>query len=115
METPKYIVNMLQRSSYVYDKPYTDDPNYAAGYTIRINKKTLQTQAPTFQKEICRFQSWVQRTYRKRYKDNSPVVYVLRMPTKTHYCVQSAVVTIFDPVMKELERFIPCENKKGRK
>jgi hypothetical protein len=32
--------------------------------------------------------------------------FVLDFPDKTHYCNQAAVVTIFDPVMNEIEKYI---------
>ena len=35
-----------------------------------------------------------------------PTMIVNSIPTKTHYCDQYAVVTIFDPIMQRIERYI---------
>lgn len=48
---------------------------------------------------------WVKRVH--YVADDIPVVKVLSIPEKTHYVDQKAVVTIYDPVMKELEKYIP--------
>ena len=72
-----------------------------------IRKKTDQTLIPTFEKEVQRLRAWAQRVYKQRYGGgDEPITFLLDIPTKTHYCNQYAVVTIFDPVMKDIERYI---------
>ena len=40
---------------------------------------------------------------------------ILEFPKETHYRRQYAVVTIFDPVMKYLESYIPSEEERKAK
>ena len=96
---PKYVERILARSEYEFD--YT-----TAGYTIRIKKATTRTQAGTFRKEMQRFLNWVQREYKKRYHAVNPIAFLLNVPAKTHYRNQYAIVTIFDPIMKDIESYI---------
>ena len=105
VKIPKYVEDILARSEYEFDFTANNE-NYAAGYTIRIKKATTQTQADTFRKEIQRFLNWVQREYNKKYHSANPISFLLSAPTKTHYRNQYAIVTIFDPIMKEIESYI---------
>ena len=102
---PKYVEDILARSEYEFDFTANNE-NYAAGYTIRIKKVTTQTQAGTFQKEMQRLLNWVQREYKKRYHAVNPIAFLLSVPAKTHYRNQYAIVTIFDPIMKDIESYI---------
>ena len=96
---PKYIKDILSRSKYEFDY-CTKDKHYAPGYTIRIRKRTTQTLIPTHEKQVKRFQLWVQKQYQKRYGGgNEPI-------TETHYRDQYAIVTVYDPVMKDIENKI---------
>lgn len=107
---PNYIKEILSRSNYVFDY-YTTDPNYAAGYTIRIDKATPYTWLKTFKSEITALEYWVQSTYKRIYNDDSIIFHLIYIPTRTHHNSQFAIVTIFDPIMKHLEPYIP---KKGK-
>ena len=114
MKIPKYVQELLKRSQYVYDS-YQKDPNYAVGYTIRIGKRSPYTRAKSFKEEIERFRYWAERVFKNQYNGTSDIFYILYMPSRTHYSNigQFAVVTIYDPVMKDIEQFIPKEDKKG--
>ena len=103
---PKYIKDILSRSKYEFDY-CTKDKHYAPGYTIRIRKRTTQTLIPTHEKQVKRFQLWVQKQYQKRYGGgNEPISHLLYIPTETHYRDQYAIVTVYDPVMKDIENKI---------
>lgn len=97
MKVPKYVIEIMSRSKYEFDF-FKKNPNYAAGYTIRIRKATPYTKAETFKNEIERLKSWVK-------KNNSDLI-ILEIPSRTHYANQTATITIFDPVMQQIERYI---------
>ena len=99
MKIPKYVQNLMERSKYEFDCCTTNE-NYAVGYTIRIRKESPYTKIDTFKKEVGRLVTWANRTA------GVDTAYILRIPEKTHYCNQTAIVTIFDPVMMKLEQFI---------
>lgn len=99
MKIPKFVQDMMSRSAYKFDF-VTRDENYAAGYTISIRKATPYTRIATFEKEIERLCKWVDR------EAGCKTAHILRMPGLTHYCNQYAIVTIFDPVMKQIEKYI---------
>lgn len=97
MKIPKYVQEILSRSKYEFDF-YKNNPDYAAGYTIRIRKATPYTKIDTFKAEIEKLKKWVE-------KNNGEMI-VLDIPNKTHYTNQVATVTIFDPVMQKIEQLI---------
>lgn len=107
MNVPKYIIDIMSRAKYAtgYGEP---------GYTIKIRKARPQTLASTFEKEINSLVKYVNREWLKRLKANGwtpdeevePIVYIQSVPKKTHYCDQYAVVTIFDPIMLDLEEWM---------
>lgn len=97
MKVPKYVIEMLERAGYEYDT-CTKNENYAAGYSISIEKSTVYTKIPTLESEINRLKKWVER--------NGGEMYILYMPSKTRYTSQRAIVTIFDPVMQHIEQYI---------
>lgn len=99
MKIPKYIDEIMNRASYEYDL-YKSHENYAAGYTLRICKKTPYTKVETLKAECVRLVKWANKN------GGEGTAYILGVPIKTHYCKQSAVVTIFDPVMQQLEKYI---------
>lgn len=100
MIIPKYVQELMGRSQYEYDR-CVESENYAVGYTVAIRKSTPYSQARTLRKEVERLCKWANRTA------GIEIAFVLYAPKKTHYHEQSAVVTIFDPVMKRIEQFIP--------
>ena len=106
--TPKYVIDIMSRARFA--KGYGDP-----GYTIEIAKRTRQTLASTFEKEIDRLAKYVERDMDRRImagymgeptETREPTIIVQNVPKKTHYCDQYAVVTIYDPVMKDLEKYI---------
>ncbi len=111
MKIPNYVIELMKRSSYCYEGNVTKDSNYAAGYTININKRCPYQRITSLEKEITKLMNWVQRTFKKTYKGDSPICYLLSIPNTTHYRNQNAVITIFDPMMKHLESYIT--NKKN--
>ena len=103
MEIPKYVQELMSRSSYVFssNKIILENINYASGYTIRIQKRTEYTMVDTLRSEVERLVKWANR------KAGFECAYILYVPAKTHYRKQSAVVTIFDPIMQKIEQFLP--------
>lgn len=99
MKIPKYIIELMGRSKYEFDF-CTKNENYAAGYTVRISKYSSFQKAETFNTEIERLKAWVDRQI-------GGECVILDRPSETHYCRQYAVVTVFDPVMRHLEKYMP--------
>ncbi len=104
MNIPKYVQCLMKRSQYEFDRRYYDKfpDSYAAGYTIRIEKRSEYCQIDTLKAEIDRLKAFVDR-------QTGGEAIVLETPKETHYCQQYAVITIFDPVMKYIESYIPSE------
>ena len=98
MEIPKYIQDIMERSGFVVGY---GDP----GYTIAIRKATPYTQVSTFKVEIERLEKWVKRMMPKD-DLGVPTMIINKIPKKTHYANQYAIVTIYDPIMKYLEEYI---------
>lgn len=97
MTVPKYVAEIMSRAKYEFDF-FTNNTDYAAGYTISIRKATPYTKINTLKAEIERLKKWVE-------KNNGEMI-VLYIPTRTHYTNQAAVITIYDPVMKHIESYI---------
>ena len=105
--TPKYIIDIMSRAEYVtgYGEP---------GYTIKIRKATQRTLIATFKAEINELIAYAERRWEQKLKANGwtqgegkePIAFIQHMPKKTHYCNQYAEVTIFDPIMLELEEWM---------
>lgn len=100
MIVPVYVQELMQRARYEYDR-CAESKNYGVGYTVAISKATPYARAWTLKKEVERLCKWANRTA------GVEIAHVLYVPDKTRYHEQSAVVTIFDPVMKHIEQFIP--------
>jgi hypothetical protein len=99
MTIPKYVQEMMERSQYEFDF-YKHRQGYAAGYTIRIRKATAYTRIDTLKGEIERLCKWADKI------GGEGTAVVLDIPASTRYCSQAATITIFDPVMQHIERFI---------
>lgn len=98
MKIPKYVADLMQRAKYNFD---SFGNNYAAGYTIDIAKYSHYESADTFRNEIDRLRKWVER------QDGGEMI-ILNCPIFTrHTQMQYATVTIYDPVMKYIEIFMP--------
>lgn len=98
MMIPKYIQEILRRSRFALG--YGE-----AGYTIEIEKATCYTYADTLRKEVERLERWVVRNMPEDTL-GVPTMIINRVPKKTHYCRQYAVVTIYDPIMQRIEGYI---------
>ncbi len=120
MKIPKYVQNILARSEYEYTF-CTRNENYAPGYTIRIRKEVPYMTARVFEREVRRFAAWAQREFKRTYCpgwkrtddwkgeegwDPYRIAWVLSVPQKTRHDWQYAVITIVDPIMKDIEEFI---------
>ena len=103
MIIPQYVQEIMGRSEFVLG--YCDP-----GYTIRIRKSTPYTTISTFKTEIGRLKKWVDRMMPEDELD-VPTMVVHSVPSKTHYRNQYAVVTIYDPIMQQIERYIRKEMK----
>lgn len=103
MNIPKYVQDIMARSQYFFDFNYfdlnTQQNKCACGYTISIKKPTPYTHADTFNSEINRLKQWVER-------QNGGCCHILYVPNKTYHSKQYAIVTIFDPVMQHIEKYI---------
>ena len=99
---PAYVVEMMKRSFFYYETAFVDKEIAewcAAGYTIAIKKATPYKRAETLCKEVERLQKWVN-------KQNGGDCRIIKLPKETTNGDQYAIVTIFDPVMKRLEKYI---------
>lgn len=99
---PAYVVEMMKRSHYYYEfeRHGADVARWcAAGYTIAIKKATPYTYAETFCKEVERLQKWVN-------KQDGGDCRIIKLPKETKHRDQYAIVTIFDPVMQRIEKYI---------
>lgn len=98
MMIPKYVQELMSRAKFA--RGYGE-----AGYTIEITKATPYTRVETLRAEIERLERWVVRTMPED-ELGVPTMIINRVPKDTHYCRQYAVVTIFDPIMQKLEKYI---------
>lgn len=101
MKIPKYVVELMHRAEYDYSHP-----RGAPGYTLKIHKATPYTRAATLSGECKKLVSWANRIAPVPSEWESPTAFVISAPPITRYRDQYAVVTIFDPVMRELEKYI---------
>jgi len=97
MEIPKYIQKLLHRADFDY---FGKDGE--PGYTIRIHKHSDYAFAGSLSKEVKRLCDWVDRCTPEGLDGSK----VLLLPTQTRFCDQFAVVTIYDPVMRQIEKYI---------
>ena len=102
MTIPKYVQELMSRATWEYDHPDSEP-----GYTVRIRA------------ECNRLVAWA-----NRQPCGADTAYLLYCPRDTHYTNQIAIVTIYDPVMQQLERYMgeqnantitnPCESCKEK-
>lgn len=95
MKTPKYVIDLMSRAKY----NYREGGNYVVGYTVDIAKYSHYETADTFRKEIDRLQKWVER-------QGGEMIIISRPILTRHKFMQYATVTIFDPVMQHIEKYI---------
>lgn len=101
MKIPKYVIDIASRSEFDFDRA-CDSPMYAVGYTIAVCKKTPYTTARIFRSEMERFRKWCGRQH-----CTMDIIYV---PKVTKHEWQYATVTVFDPVMQQIEKYIKNQN-----
>lgn len=102
MKIPKYVIDLMSRAKYRYTQ--NSSKGYEVGYTIDIAKYSHYETVDTFRKEIDRLKKWVER-------QTGGECIILSTPTKTaHKTKQYATVTIFDPVMQNIEQYINGSN-----
>ena len=98
---PKYVQEIMGRAQYEYSHPKS-----SAGYTLRIWKATPQTLAETFREEL----EWLVRWSNRWGGEDTARIH--KAPLKTHYHDQYAIVTIYNPVMMHIEKYIQAKEKK---
>lgn len=99
LKIPKYVIEIMERSQYEFYY-FKSKEGYSAGYTIRICKATPYTRIDTMRAELERLCKWADKI------GGEGTGIVLDIPLTTHYKNQYAIVTIFDPVMKQIEKYI---------
>ena len=108
MKIPKYVEKLLrERSEWAIQTHYfgkNDDP----GYTIFIHKRSAYSLVGTLKREVERFCRWVESQMPSDYDHSQmPTAVIGFMPSKTRYMDQWARVTVYDPVMRNIEHLIP--------
>lgn len=99
MKIPKYVVDLMSRAKYSYHLCGKNE-NASVGYTVEIAKYSHYETVDTFRKEVYRLKKWVER-------QNGGEMIIINCPTHTvHKTMQYATVTIFDPVMQHIEKYI---------
>lgn len=97
MKIPKYVKGIMERSEFVLGYGYP-------GYTIKIHKYSEYGLDNSVNREAERLVAYARR--------NGSPAYVNKYVRGTHYCDQTAEVTIFDPVMKRLECYMDYKKNK---
>ena len=97
MKIPKFVQGIMERSKFALGE---GDP----GYTIIIRKETPYTYVDTLQREIERLVAWANRVV--PHDEDVPNAIINRTPNKTHHHFQYATVTIYDPIMQQIEKYI---------
>ena len=100
MKIPKYVQELMSRAEYNYNLP-GKNPNAETGYTIEIKKHSHYETADTFRAEIDRLKKWVER------QEGGEMIIISYPAHTVHKYMQYATVTIFDPVMQKIEKYIP--------
>lgn len=99
MKVPAYVKELMERSRYDFDFSRRWE-NCGAGYTVKIRKRSAYSQIDTLRKECERLIKWANKI------GGDGTAYIIDMPAKTRHVNQAAVVTIFDPVMQHIEKYI---------
>ncbi len=96
---PKYIQEVMSRARFVIG---SGDP----GYTIKIQKYSEYQDTKTFEEEILRLKRWVERQMPKDDLGVPTIIVHTEFPMAFRHRQQYAVVTIYDPVMQKIEKYI---------
>lgn len=109
MKIPKYIQEMLERrcewAIYSTHLSKDDDPSC----TILIHKRSHYCTTDTLMKEVKKFIKWVN----SQNKLNIIWGTIKYVPMHTHHCDQWAKVEVVDPVLQQIEKFIPEKYRYG--
>jgi hypothetical protein len=94
---PNYVQILMNRAKYNFSYEHE---NYGVGYTIEIEKSTPYAFIDALSKEMVKLKKWVE-------KQPGGKMDILYLPDVTHYRRQYAIISIWDPVMIHLEKYIP--------
>ena len=95
MKAPQYVITPLKKAKYYFGK------DCCAGYSIKIYKRTRYEYASTLRSRCDKIITWCN----KQVACSAEMVFC---PSETRYDNQFAVITIYDPVMLYLEKYINC-------
>ena len=93
MKAPQYITTPLKRAEFYFGK------DGVVGYSIKIFKHTRYEYAQTLRNRCSQIITWCN----KQVPESAEMVFC---PKETHNTNQFAVITIYDPLMLHLEKFI---------
>ena len=102
---PNYIQALMSRASF-----YFASGTAVPGYTISIRKQSDYSHVQTLKEEIEQLAKWVRKECRRLGMDKKgaeDTIVIERLPSITLYSQQHAYVTIYDPIMRMLEKYIP--------
>lgn len=101
MKIPAYVLDILKRSKKMPEYMISSRNESEPFYTLVVRKEPVQEYASTFSAEMDRFVAWCNRVAPSDYR---PTARVVRVPDRTRYSTQVALVEIFDPLMLTLEK-----------
>lgn len=93
MKTPNYIISAIANAEFYFGK------DGCVGYSIKIFKHTKYEYAQTLEQRCRSIVSWCNR----QIDGSAEIVYC---PAYTRYEQQFGIVTIYDPMMMQLEKYI---------
>lgn len=94
IKIPKYIIEILERAQFAYG----------------IEKKTPYAYATTLRDEAKKLVEWANREYKRISNDETEIATLNEYEWKTSYKhKQYATVTIYDPIMRKIEKYIKEE------
>lgn len=107
MRVPKYIEEIMNRASFAYSK------GCEPGYTVNITKWGHYERIETFITEIEKLVAWVNKNCGYDVNEfDEPCAKINYIPKETKFKrMQYATVTIYDPVMRYLEKYVSAEPK----
>lgn len=98
MKTPQYIINALANAEFYFGK------DGCVGYSIKIFKNSRMEYAQTLQQRCKSIVSWCNR----QMDGSAEIVFC---PQLTHYTDQFGIITIYDPMMLHLEKYIKAAQR----
>lgn len=111
MKIPKFVKEFLEwRAEWaIYSGIFRNgwDPTC----TLFLHKRSYYCTVDTLKKDAERFCAWCNRQI-PALKDY-PRAVILMCPAHTHHCDQYAVIRVYDPVLQQIEKFIPEKYRYG--